>query len=79
MTDGYPGGWFGESWGAPACDPDRHKPTPVGDQCISCAQDILDGDQGMIIPFAGMRPAVLGAHHLDCFLREIGVPRDLDD
>jgi len=62
----YPGGWFGKSWGAPVCSPDTHKPTPIGDQCIDCA--------GLIIPFAGMRPAVLGSHHLDCFLKSIGAP-----
>lgn len=67
MSD-YPGGWFGKSWGAPVCDPETHLPTPVGDLCVRCAGEITDDDQGMIVPFAGMQPAVLSAHHLDCFL-----------
>jgi len=70
----YPGGWFGKSWGAPVCSPDTHKPTPIGDQCIDWGGLLLSNDQGMIIPFGGMRPAVLGSHHLDCFLKSIGAP-----
>lgn len=74
----YPGGWFGESWGAPVCEPDRHMPTPVGDKCVDCAQLITADDRGMIIPFAGMTPPVLESHHLDCFLR-IVMPEGLRD
>jgi hypothetical protein len=70
----YPGGWFGESWGAPVCEENRHRPTPVGDLCVECAQDITEDDQGMLIPFAGMTPAVLGSYHLICFLSTI-LPR----
>ena len=64
-------GWFGKSWGAPCCDPELHMPTPVGDLCVECAQPIEKTDQGMLIPFADMTPAVLGAYHLDCFLGNV--------
>lgn len=77
-ADSYPGGWFGESWGAPACDPARHKPTPVGDPCIECKQPIEADDEGMLIPFVrlGGEPAELCAYHLPCFLATILPRRD---
>jgi hypothetical protein len=74
MSDNYPGGWFGASWGAPVCDEATHLPTPVGDLCTECMVEIIDGDRGMLIPFAGMTPAVLSSFHLGCFLRTVGVP-----
>lgn len=72
MTDGddYPGGWFGASWGAPACDESRHLPTPVGQACLACPRRIGADDQGLAVP--GPR-AGLSHFHLDCFLRDIGV------
>lgn len=70
----YPGGWFGESWCAPVCDEARHLPTPVGDLCTECAQEITADDQGVLIPFAGMTPIVLSAYHLPCFLATV-LPR----
>lgn len=80
MTDDYPGGWFGASWGGPVCDEARHRPTPVGEPCMYCVALIADGDQGMSIPgFTTLTPdhrpvAHLGHIHIDCFLREIGAP-----
>ena len=70
--DNYPGGWFGESWDAPVNEESRHLPTPVGDRCVGCAGDIIETDRGMLVPFADVRPAALGAWHLDCFLRSFG-------
>ena len=48
--ENYPGGWFGKSWGAPVCEPDRHKPTPVDTACTRCTLEIRDDDDGMAIP-----------------------------
>ena len=76
MSDDYPGGWFGASWGAPVCEENRHLPTPVGDRCVACSFFVKEDDRGMIIPFAGMRPAVLMSYHLGCYLREI-LPADI--
>lgn len=69
-------GWFGESWGAPACDPETFVPTPVGWRCIGHAhmhnalrpERIEDGDQGVTMP----GPGGLVAYHLDCWLHEVG-------
>ena len=72
----YPGGWFGESWGAPVNEEGQHLPTPVGDLCVECAQKIEETDQGMLIPFAGMTPMVLMGYHLTCFLSTILPRRD---
>lgn len=65
--------WFGKSWGAPACDPDLHAPTPVGEECWGrCGKVITADDQGVMLPY------YLGdwqhvPYHLDCFLHEVGV------
>lgn len=76
MSEGYPGGWFGESWGAPACDPDRHRPTPVGQACEECTVEITGDDSGMLVPYLARldEPATLVAYHLPCFLSMI-LPR----
>jgi hypothetical protein len=74
MSDhGYPGGWFGESWGAPVCDPVRHKPTPVGELCVFCEGEILKTDQGLTIPHASAAGVGLRSMHIECFLKNIGV------
>lgn len=82
MSDSYPGGWFGDSWGAPVNESARHLPTPVGDRCVGCAEYIKIGDQGMLVPIAGLMPAAFGSWHLDCFIKAIipgGIPSLGDD
>lgn len=72
--DDYPGGWFGQSWGAPICDEDRHRPTPVGEPCVRCGAPITDDDQGMIMPhIEGKDRWYLVAYTIDCFLESIGI------
>lgn len=71
--------WFGESWGAPACDPRAEVPVPVGMACAGhehCHEHrsatIEPGDQGITLPgyLGGTLQTV--AYHLDCWLHEIG-------
>lgn len=83
----FPAGrWFGDSWGAPACEPDRHAPTPIGESCVYCPGEIGPNDQGLLIPHLGEHPitSIWGegaafehdgyrAAHIDCFLREVGI------
>ena len=65
-------GWFGESWGAPACDPEEHVATPVGKSCIGCDELIKAGDQGVTMPLVRLNlPAMMIAYHLDCYLKKI--------
>jgi len=63
---------FGESWGAPICDPEHGVPlreTPVGEDCIRCGQPIEEGDQGVSLPYIGFEGEPPEIHyHLDCFL-----------
>lgn len=67
-TQDYPGGWFGESWGAPVCEPERHKPTPVGVKCPTCDVPIAEDDQGMLIPLVRDQGWELEPYHYTCFL-----------
>lgn len=64
--------WFGESWGAPTCDPEDHTPTPVGDSCIECKEAIRDGDTGFVVPSTTCQVF----YHRLCFLRTV-IPCDL--
>jgi len=66
--------WFGESWGAPVCEPEEHIETPVGEPCGYCDEPIAEGDIGFRMPFVS-DPSGIGhmdAHHA-CLLRVIGV------
>lgn len=54
--------WFGESWGAPVCDPAEHVETPFGAVCIHCDELIDEDDAG----FVYMNGPVA---HRDCFIR----------
>lgn len=75
LEDLYPGGWFGESWGAPICEPARHKPTPVGELCVDCHIAINSKDQGHLIPFVNVRSGTheqaLAPYHRGCFVASI--------
>lgn len=74
--------WFGESWGAPICDPRAHIPTPVDWACAGHDHlhdrahpgMIRAGDQGVTIPSWPGPPTVI-AYHLRCWLHEIGADR----
>lgn len=68
--------WFGKNWGAPACDPNDHAPTPVGQLCMRCREPILIGQQGILMPFVHYIEGTTGhvtiePTHLDCFLRKM--------
>lgn len=61
--------WFGESWGAPVCDPADHVETPTGTPCTSCTEPIAASDRGLVVPLLGRatEPTLLPYHHM-CFL-----------
>jgi hypothetical protein len=75
--------WFGESWGAPVCDPRARIEPPVGMACIGhphLHEDrpvaILPDDQGVTMPhLSGDGLVGTVAYHLDCWLHEIGADR----
>lgn len=63
-------GWFGKSWGAPACVPNEHVPTPVGVPCARCLEPVLVGHQGCVSPLVSEDGRVgRVAYHLDCYLK----------
>lgn len=68
--------WFGESWGAPICDPRANIPAPIDQNCLACHLPIKSNDQGVGTLSYGIEHSVDGYvyYHLDCFLAEIGVP-----
>lgn len=67
--------WFGETWGAPICEPEKKVTTPVGQECLECKEPILANDQGVMMPFTdfvhGEPRSRMIAEHLDCFLDTI--------
>ena len=70
--------WFGESWGAPCCEAGQHVDTPTGEVCIECQRPIVDGDQGVILPYVSHRTPkgnIEVAYHIDCFLPLVVGPR----
>jgi hypothetical protein len=79
-------GWWGENWGAPVCEEDRHLPTPVGEDCdyFRCGEPINAGDQGVTMPLLerngpnGWKTRPLHMH-LDCYLFSIGVGKQHKD
>jgi hypothetical protein len=74
--------WFGESWGAPACDPRAEVPVPVGRPCEGHEHMHADrsgliepGDQGITLPGYICDRLEIVAYHLDCWLHEVGADR----
>lgn len=74
--------WWGEPWPSreqrsPVCSQDELRiPTPVGEQCVFCREDVEADDQGMSFP--AYRHAATGttmldpAHaHSECMLRTV--------
>lgn len=68
--------WWGQDWGAPACDPRAHVPTPAGHACSYCPELIRDGDQGITVPHMPFPPdtRTTSQWHLECWLAHLGVP-----
>lgn len=72
--------WFGESWGAPICDPRAHVDTPVGQDCAGhdhlhgpVSRKIREGDQGVTVPFFSAKAPGILAYHLQCWFHELGL------
>lgn len=65
--------WFGESWGAAACEPSEHADIPIGQKCEYCEIEIRDGDEGVILPCSGAVAFYFIPYHLNCFLETLGI------
>lgn len=66
--------WFGETWGARACDPAKHVPPPVGRECIGCKGPIVAEDRGHIQPVIGQPELDVVWHH-ECLMKNLGLRR----
>jgi len=65
--------WFGESWGAPVCDPEKKAPTPVGEACAHCADAIVATSQGVLMPFWDGEKGSMVSYHRLCLLQNLGL------
>lgn len=64
--------WFGESWGAPCCDPEDHVETPDGEACPGCIRSIRPGDCGFVLAAVledGFVDSI--AWHRTCFIKTL--------
>ncbi len=61
--------WFGKSWAAKVCTPDKHIATPVGEACFFCGHRFRRGDRGLAFPHIYKDRMIA---HATCFLRAIG-------
>lgn len=64
-------GWFGETWHAPACEPEMEVPTPVGEKCLNCEEEIVDGDRGFTMSYFGTQGASVVPIHAECQMRSV--------
>jgi hypothetical protein len=81
-------GWFGEPWPSGICyktdeitgadviphewNWDMHVATPVGTECWWCHEEIIEGDQGQMMPSMNAAgETVIGAQHRECGLRSV--------
>lgn len=79
--------WFGEPWPsaelrAPVCDDDALRvPTPVGEGCMWCLEEIGAEDRGVVVPCVEMRlgrqVVELRPIHIECHVRSALVPAHL--
>jgi len=42
--------YFGEFWDVPSTEGASQVPTPVGQKCLDCTEEIAKGDRGYIMP-----------------------------
>ena len=70
--------WFGITWGAACCTPDRHIERPVGETCHLCSKPIGEFDQGVALHsvYATIDPnpnwpPEYDVMHVSCFLRYV--------
>jgi hypothetical protein len=62
--------WFGKAYGAPYEADCEHVATPAGQTCTWCDEVIVEGDDGMLIPFLGAdSPVRMLPYHYACNLR----------
>jgi hypothetical protein len=76
LTDPWGVRYFGDPWPSGICDEGEQVPTPVGQRCLLCGQEIQDGDRGSFMGdwrtgedgeiYASVEPV-----HRECSLRSV--------
>lgn len=72
--------WFGDPWPsaatpAPVCEePASRVPTPVGAPCLHCAEEVVEGDRGVLMPAVlmgedGRLVTKIEPVHAECMVR----------
>jgi len=72
--------WFGEPWPSaalpsPVCEnPAQRVPTPVGEPCLHCGEEISSADRGVLQHYVDLGPdgkpvAKVVPIHIECLLR----------
>lgn len=63
-------GYFGVRWNAPAFEDAVELPCPVGEKCLLCSQEVVDGESGVITGYVDAEGnGGLAPQHIECFLR----------
>lgn len=69
--------WFGETWGAPVCEPRERTETPTGVPCLLCEEPIGARARGFVLPYVvNCTEAEDRAVHAECFWANVGIPRE---
>jgi hypothetical protein len=63
------GTFFGDAWPSGVCDEGHQVDTPVGQACVLCEEEVVDGDQGNFI--GTLEPPYFGPVHRECSLRSV--------
>ena len=64
MTNTLANPYFGEAWNPNIAKFHPQAPTPLGQACSSCGEEIASGDSGFVL-------SSNGPIHLECFLRHL--------
>lgn len=65
-------GYFGVRWNAPAFESAPELPCPVGEKCLLCTQEIIDGESGVMMAYIDAQgDGGVAPQHIECHLRSI--------
>lgn len=62
--------WFGRSFDAPAWEYMSEVPTPVGEACAWCEEEIAEGDAGVTMPHFMTTGVIVMPYHVECHMRQ---------
>lgn len=63
--------YFGESWDVPMLEGAAQVPTPVGEPCGYCDEEVAEGEQGIMRTYVGAHTSEWRPIHRECDLRAV--------